>query len=289
MVMARVMFVLSLLLLAAISLAGCGSETTEPAPGAHFSAFPTGGYVPSEVQFTDKSIGKISKWEWDLDGDGIVDSTRQSPRHTYDTPGTYTITMTVTGPGGISTQTREEYLAFRSTPCTADFVVSTSRSDDGLEASFTAQSTGYVSGWAWDFDDDGVIDSTEEDPTYTYTEFGLYSVSLTITTPGCEDTVIKVDHINYDAPPEARFSAAATAGQVPVTIQFLDLSSGEIRTWKWDFDNDGKIDSTDRNPAYTYEEAGTYTVKLTVTGPNGTDAVTRRDYVQVAPPSTPSS
>lgn len=286
--MIRVASALGLLLLASAVLAGCGGDgsSSGPPPEAYFSAFPTGGYVPSEVQFTDKSLGNIHTREWDLDGDGIVDSTSRNPRYAYDTPGTYTITLTVVGPGGTSTDTREQYLEFTYPPCTADFVVSTSKSDDGIEARFTDQSTGYVSGWAWDFGDGE--SSTERNPRHTYTEFGLYSVGLTITASECEDTETKADYIRYDAPPEARFSADPISGQAPVTIQFLDLSSGEMRTWKWDFDNDGKIDSTDRNPLYTYEEAGNYTVRLTVTGPGGTDVVTRRDYLQVAAAPTPT-
>nr|WP_319374819.1 PQQ-binding-like beta-propeller repeat protein [uncultured Methanobacterium sp.] len=53
----------------------------------------------------------------------------------------------------------------------------------------------------------------------------------------------------------------------PLTVQFNDTSLGLITSWAWDFDNDGKIDSTLQNPIYTYTKPGNYTVKLTVTGP----------------------
>jgi PKD repeat protein len=85
-------------------------------------------------------------------------------------------------------------------------------------------------------------------------------------------------------PLEARFSADPFAGSAPLTVQFTDESTGEITAWAWDFDNDGTIDSTDQNPLHTYTAAGTYTVKLTVTGPGGSDEEVKTDYITVREP-----
>ncbi|HEC77185.1 MAG TPA: PKD domain-containing protein [Thermoplasmatales archaeon] len=55
-------------------------------------------------------------------------------------------------------------------------------------------------------------------------------------------------------------------------INFIDNSSdrdGEIVEWRWDFDNDGIIDSTEQNPSYRYTKAGTYIVNLTVVDDDG--------------------
>jgi PKD repeat protein len=55
-----------------------------------------------------------------------------------------------------------------------------------------------ITSWAWDFDNDGTIDSTEQHPTYTYNEKGLYSVNLTV--GANEHTITKNDFILvYDA------------------------------------------------------------------------------------------
>jgi len=48
----------------------------------------------------------------------------------------------------------------------------------GLTVSFTDQSTGHVTGWAWDFTSDGIVDSTLKDPDYTYEKSGTYHVTL---------------------------------------------------------------------------------------------------------------
>src|SRR5439155_5262287 len=70
-------------------------------PVAAFSASPTSGQAPVAVTFTDASTGSPTAWLWKF-GDGTR-SILQSPIHTYTTAGTYTVQLTVTGPGGSNT------------------------------------------------------------------------------------------------------------------------------------------------------------------------------------------
>ena len=81
-------------------------------PGADFTADLTSGSVPLTVNFTDQSTGDITSWSWDF-GDGAT-STEQNPSHTYTDPGTYTVSLTVTGPGGSDTETKADYIEVRS-------------------------------------------------------------------------------------------------------------------------------------------------------------------------------
>jgi hypothetical protein len=69
-----------------------------PKPKAAFTANPTSGNAPLQVQFTDASTGPITSWVWAF-GDGGT-STQQSPSYTYENPGKWKATLTVTGPGG---------------------------------------------------------------------------------------------------------------------------------------------------------------------------------------------
>ncbi len=75
---------------------------------AGYSASPTSGTVPLTVQFSDSSAGSIKSWFWDF-GDGNT-STEQNPSHTYETADTFTVSLTVTGPGGSDTETKEKYI-----------------------------------------------------------------------------------------------------------------------------------------------------------------------------------
>ena len=47
----------------------------------------------------------------------------------------------------------------------------------------------------WDFDNNGTIDSNEQNPVYIYENVGIYTVSLTVSDGNSEDTEIKVDYI----------------------------------------------------------------------------------------------
>jgi len=88
------------------------------APGASFSGSPTTGTAPLTVAFTESSSGEITGWSWGF-GDGGT-SSQQSPTYTYDDPGTYTVTLEVTGPGGSDTLTRTNYITVTAAPIQID-------------------------------------------------------------------------------------------------------------------------------------------------------------------------
>ncbi len=81
----------------------------------------------------------------------------------------------------------------------------------------------------------------------------------------------------------ADFTASPTSGTVPLTVQFTDRSTGNITDRAWDF-GDGQTSSL-KNPTHTFQDAGTYTISLTATGPDGLDSRTRTNYIRVYPKS----
>ncbi|MBN8595701.1 MAG: S8 family serine peptidase [Anaerolineae bacterium] len=87
-----------------------------PAPSAAFSASIQSGIAPLRIVFTDQSTGSISAWNWNF-GDGST-STERNPIHYYNTPGTYTVSLNVTGPGGSNTQTQNDLIAITQPPPT---------------------------------------------------------------------------------------------------------------------------------------------------------------------------
>lgn len=80
-------------------------------------------------------------------------------------------------------------------------------------------------------------------------------------------------------PPVANFNGAPTTGTVPLTVTFSDSSQNGPTSWSWSF-GDGN-NSASQSPSNTYTSAGTYSVSLTVTNSDGTDTLTRTDYVVV--------
>jgi PKD repeat protein len=66
------------------------------------------GVAPHSLNFTDQSDGNILTWLWSF-GDGTT-STLQNPSHTYNTPGTYTVSLSVSGLGGSDERIKTGYI-----------------------------------------------------------------------------------------------------------------------------------------------------------------------------------
>ncbi|MBN2410385.1 PKD domain-containing protein [candidate division KSB1 bacterium] len=249
------------------------------APEALFSADTTSGLVPLTVQFTDLSTGDITEWEWDF-GDS-TSSTLQNPVHTYTQAGSYTVKLTVAGPAGHSTLSRENYIQVYSADLVPDFSANPLSGTVPLTVQFTDSSTGDITTWTWDFGDSTT--SNLQNPEHIYTKAGVYSVNLTITgLPGTR-SLTKENYITVLPPaPVAEFTATPLAGIVPLTVKFTDASSGNINSWFWDFGD--STTSNEQNPEHVFHVAGTYTVSLAVTGDGGSDTLKITDYIKAENP-----
>ncbi|AKB34208.1 Chitin binding protein [Methanosarcina siciliae HI350] len=169
----------------------------------------------------------------------------------------------------------------------ADFEAEVTSGIGPMIVNFTDLSTGSPDTWEWDFNNDGTVDSTEQNPSYTYTSAGTYTVNLTVANANGTDSEVKIDYITVSesstpAEPVAAFTADVTSGTAPLTVNFTDQSTGSPTAWAWDFDNDGNVDSTEQNPSYTYNAAGNYTVNLTVENAAGSDFELKSDYIEVS-------
>src|SRR5690606_14877524 len=96
---------------------------------------------------------------------------------------------------------------------------------------------------------------------------------------------IRVGAITVAAPipsPTAAFRATPRVGDLPMAVQFTDISSGNPRSWRWTF-GDGTT-STERNPVHVYREAGSYTVGLRVSNVAGNSTRTKSRLIIVTDP-----
>ena len=238
-------------------------------PTPQFSAAPVSGLAPLAVAFTNQSSGTVTAYYWDF-GDHS-NSSVANPVHTYLVPGRYTVSLTVTGPGGSATQTEVGLIGI---PPTAEFSGAPRSGRGPLEVHFADQSFGQVDGRYWTFGDGE--SSTEPAPTHSYRNPGSYEVSLAVQGPGGTNLAIKSGYILVA--PRPYFSAEGTTGCIPLRVRFSGRASGEVTSWRWDF-GDGTT-STEQYPEHVYEEAGKYSVSLTVSGPTGSDSVTEPDLVE---------
>ena len=175
-------------------------------------------------------------------------------------------------------------------PIVADFVSDIVTGVEDLTVFFTDRSTSPegIFSWAWDFNGDDVIDSFEQNPTFTYETPGSYTVVLTAyEADGDYDTAAKEQYITVEeSKPIAAFTATPLLGINPLEVCFSDSSKSSgydvLVQWEWDFDSDGTIESTDQNPTWTYNDAGTYSVTLTVTDEDSdNDVAMKENYITV--------
>jgi len=157
-----------------------------------------------------------------------------------------------------------------------------------------SSSTGTITSYAWDFNNDGTTDYTSATPTasWTYSATGTYTVKVTVTGPYGTDEKVKANYITVTAPvkPVAAFTATPTSGYAPLSVQFTDLSTNNPTAWKWEYrKNPGTWVqfSTGQNPSFTFNETGFYSIRLTVTNAAGSNTVTRANYITVNPVRKP--
>lgn len=265
-------------------------------PSADFTAQPRSGEVPLTVTFQNRSQGNITQVEWDF-GDGNT-STEPSPTHTYTSAGNYTVSLWVSDGTTIGTDTRvrTDYITVDPEPFVVNFEANLENelgNRGGAPATweFTNTSTGgpFVIR-TWDFGDGNT--ATFPNPSHTYSEPGIYTVSLTLTTSsGFEtDTLVKEDFIEVHEY-GVHFSADPVQGSAPLTVAFTDDSFPPVLTSYsnpvWDL-GDGTT-TTAANPLHIYTEPGTYTVSLSVDVavagfPAEGITTTREDLIQVGSP-----
>jgi len=160
-------------------------------------------------------------------------------------------------------------------PPVAEFTANVTSGTAPLAVLFTDTGTGgYPTSWFWDFGD-GINSKHAMNATHTFTNPGSYTISLTVENSAGNSTVIKTNYIvvpDSIVPdtgiPVANFSSNVTEGYAPLAVQFSDFSQNAISR-AWDFENDGKIDSSDPNPVHVYTAPGTYFVNLSVTNEYG--------------------
>lgn len=214
------------------------------------------------IQFQNLSTGTSGPWGWNF-GDGTT-SSLENPSHTYAQAGFYDVTLTIgdssSGCWDITTQTVS--VLDSNSSCTADFE-SYPDTTSGLMIHFFDQSLGNINSWYWSFGDGST--STEQNPVHVYYSQGLYTVCLTVEGNDslCYDTYCEVISAGDSLGCQAQFTYYPDSSQNTRLIHFIDLSSGNIYTWFWDFGDSTYSD--EQNPDHMFPGEGTYYVCLTIT------------------------
>ncbi|MBN1340110.1 MAG: VCBS repeat-containing protein [Bacteroidales bacterium] len=164
---------------------------------ADFTADSTYGEYPFAVQFTDLSSACAVTWEWDFDLDGTPDSFEQNPSWSYDVAGLYSVSLKISNGQTDTTAIKTDFIEVLH-PAGAGFLADPLTGFAPLTVQFTSSNPGSNIWWEWDFDNDGAIDSYEENPQYIYANPGIFSVKLITGNGLSEDTKLMENYITVD-------------------------------------------------------------------------------------------
>lgn len=283
-----------------------------PAPTANFSISdptPCNGFI----SLTDISTGNPTAWSWDF-GDGAT-SNLQNPTHQYTAPGVYTVKLTASNTNGNDTYTQVNAVIISATdacmPLTGEGLTltecNTTLKDNGGAGNYSNNTNSFVTiaptgatsldmtvnEFALENNNDYI--KLYDGPDTNATLIGTYSgTSLTV---GSNITfnsgAATIYHYSNGSVALAGFDfafACSTAPAAPVafftadslevckgTVKFQDQSTKSPTSWLWSF-GDGNT-STQQNPTHTYTSQGIYSVKLVVSNANGSDSLTKSEFI----------
>lgn len=243
---------------------------------AAFAVTPVNGVAGrTTFKFTDRSTGPVTRWRWDF-GDGSTNSTQQNATYIYPNPGTYTVSLTVyTATGQQSTAMRTTVVTAPDAPVNAAFSFSPANPSVIDTLTFTDESTGPVSSWAWTFGDE--TSSSDASPSHRYASSGTYTVKLVVSGNGssasASKTIVVGSGSGGSANVDADFEASPATPVAGTVVTFRDTSTGVPNSWYWQF-GDG-FSSTLQNPTHAFAKSGTYNVTMTAGNTGSSSAKTK--------------
>jgi len=132
-----------------------------------------------------------------------------------------------------------------------------------LAVLFTDNSTNTPTAWNWSFGDGNY--SAIQNPEYTFTRAGSYSITLTVSNIAGYNSTTKVDYITViPQSPIASFTSNVTEGLNPLDVQFTDTSANFPTMWNWSFGDNSWFNTTDSslsNATKRYPSGGNYTIE----------------------------
>ena len=202
------------------------NSNTVCAPDADFYTLTPAVCVNSSVNFVDNSsLGAATSWNWTFPGGSPATSTDQSPVVTYATPGTYSVSLTVSNANGSNSVTKNSYVTVEST--TADITTPT------FFEGFENLTLGAANGWSTTNLGGGSAWATTTSAAYT----GAKSVRLNniSNTPGFIDELItpSIDLTQFTSPRlYYKVAYANLTATDNITNSFQILSSVDCgKTW----------------------------------------------------------
>jgi PKD repeat protein len=243
--------------------------------------------VTFSATVTSRPDAAVASYAWDFTEDGVTDDTSATPTHTFDSEGRKGVRVTVTlVDGRTASDAGGLTVTAAPTPTITTTLSATPTSvAPGDTVTLTATATpnrtsGAVTSYDWDFDNNNTVDQTTAGPSTTTTYSTIGTKTAKVTAKSAKASGSATATVAVSAPPLtiSKFTAdPATAGS-PVTFH-LKVDSASLpasATFAWDYENDGLTNETTTGDPHVeiviqhiYNEKKTFTIKVTVTAPDG--------------------
>jgi PKD repeat protein len=258
-------------------------------PNASFTFSPTSPQILDIVTFDSTSTdsdGSIATMEWDFNNDGFYDdATGDNPTRTFFLAGTYRIGLLVTDDEGETDTVTKDVTV--STPPNdlpvAAFHFAPSSPKTNEQVTFTSDATddGNVALEEWDFENDGIYDTTGSQAQHSYATADSYTVKLRVTDDqGEQSSTTKTVNVTEppNDPPTPAFGFSPSSPQANELVTFTSTSTddGSIASTEWDFTDDGTFDASGTSVQHAYAVPKTHTVRLKVTDDKGVSRETTK-------------
>ncbi len=250
----------------------CGIDTAEititivPPPDVDLSVTPAVFCAGETAFFNATMTGGANVHSWNFgEGAGWQNTGPGGQAHTFNTPGTFTISYAASIQGATAgcADTASVQVTVLPSP-TAQFTLDQDAACNVLVTDPTNTSLNGVA-WNWDFGD-GTTDTQFDPPPHTYPVVGDHTITLTVVNAdGCSDQTAQTVHV-YDPPQVVIGAQNVCVGEVAAFMdQSITAPGNEVVSWAWDF-GDGSTDTV-AAPSHLYASAGIYTVTLIATTP----------------------
>lgn len=282
------------------------TETGTPPTNVEFTWTPTVLKYDVEVTFTPAATiadpeGDVKKatFEWAFGDGGTAQSTGSATaKHTFVAGGTFTVTLTVTGEGGLISVKSHDLVVEGppNAPPTADFTWAPQAPAQNQPVTFTStvtdtdQPAGTAFTYGWNFGDGAT--SALANPQHTFANKQTYTVILTVTDAQSGSTTVQHTVSVGNTPPVVGTLAASpatpsTGDDVTFTASnTTDADAGDtIARYRWDFGDGGTIGNGTATATHVFNAPGTFTVSVIAVDSRGGESVAKTMQITVSGPT----
>ncbi|MFY7652479.1 MAG: PKD domain-containing protein, partial [Chitinophagaceae bacterium] len=272
---------------------GCKSDllvktlVVNPLPQVAFNlpalCLPTGRALFFDGSTLAGETNPLFNYAWNF-GDGNT-STEKNPIHEYATTGPFDVQLKVKTTKGCTDSLTQKLTTVYPQPKASFTHSGNACLRETTQLTNNSNGTGFaLTKYYWNYGN-GFVEGTAQ-PSYTYQNPGNYTIQLVVETEkGCLSDTAKAN-ITIHALPKPDFTLTAPFCEKKPII-FTDASlanSGTITKWFWDFGNGNqRTESTANNPSETYNNFGSYTIKLALTNSFGCKSDTLEKNISIYP------